>query len=201
MRAPQDRFSVFSPHYDWFMRFFNLYRLDDIRRALAEHAPYGALLDVAGGTGYLAAALRDMAGCVVVVDRSPGMLAVARERKLETVLASATALPFADASFDVVLCADALHHIREAEAALDEMARVLKPGGTALVQEFHIHGVRGMMFYLFERLLIDHSVFVAPNELLEMMARRGIVGCIRKLSGLGYLFEGMKQVNERCDHD
>ena len=53
-------------------------------------------------------------------------------------VAAAQSLPFADATFDVVLCSLALHHVPEdaRAGALTEMRRVLKPGGRALIVEF-----------------------------------------------------------------
>jgi SAM-dependent methyltransferase len=73
-------------------------------------------LDVATGGGHVARRLRD-AGCVVVtVDPAPGMQ--------PDVIARGEDLPFADESFDVVVCRIAAHHFPEIEAAVAEMARV-----------------------------------------------------------------------------
>ena len=191
-KKPKDLFSVFAPKYDPFMKAFRLYRIDELREAFSGVKPGGALLDVAGGTGFLSGALAERFGRVVVADVSPGMLALAKRRNLETVCAPAESLPFADGMFDAVLCADALHHIKRHGRALDEIARVLKPGGRAVIQEFHIRGVRGWLFFLFERLFIDRSVFISPERLERMMAQRRFTGRIRKLPGLGYLYEGNK---------
>jgi len=187
-----DIFAFLAPRYDRFMKVFGLYRARELRETLSQVKPGGALLDVAGGTGFLAEALADRFERVVVADISPGMLSQARQRNLETVCAPAEALPFADGSFDVVLCADALHHIKQQERALNEVARVVKPGGTVVIQEFHIRGLRGWLFFLFERLFIDHSVFIGPERLSLMMEQRQFTGAIRKLSGLGYLYAGSK---------
>jgi SAM-dependent methyltransferase len=73
-------------------------------------------LDVATGGGHVARRLRE-AGCEVVrVDPAPGMRADVR--------ASAEDLPFADGSFDVVVCRIAAHHFADVGAAVREMARV-----------------------------------------------------------------------------
>jgi SAM-dependent methyltransferase len=64
------------------------------------------------------------------------MLSTARQRGLNTVLASATALPFADESFDLVCSFKVLPHVPEIAGALREAARVTRPGGR-LVLEFY----------------------------------------------------------------
>jgi SAM-dependent methyltransferase len=73
-------------------------------------------LDVATGGGHVARRLRE-AGCeVVTVDPAPGMQ--------PDVVGRAENLPFADGSFDVVVCRIAAHHFPDIEVAVDEMARV-----------------------------------------------------------------------------
>jgi len=102
--------------------------LGPLREAL-RGAPGRRLLDVGGGTGNYALALRDEGWDVVVSDRSPGMLARAAAKGLETVEADAQALPFAAASFDALICVSMLHHVDDRPRALAEQQRVLRPGG------------------------------------------------------------------------
>jgi SAM-dependent methyltransferase len=102
--------------------------LEPLREAL-RGAPGRRLLDVGGGTGNYALALRDEDWDVVVSDRSPEMLARAAAKGLETVVADAQALPFADASFDALICVSMLHHVDDRSRALAEQRRVLRPGG------------------------------------------------------------------------
>ncbi len=104
-------------------------------------------LDVAGGTGDLAAGmLRQVgkSGRVVLSDVNPAMLDVGRDRLLdqgfvgnvECVLADAERLPFEDNSFDCVTIGFGLRNVTDKAAALESMHRVLKPGGQLLVLEF-----------------------------------------------------------------
>src|SRR5690606_31718220 len=74
-------------------------------------------------------------GAVVGVDINPGMLRVARIKapEMQWLEASAEELPFEDESFDAVLCQFALMFFTDKVAALEEMARVLKPGGRLAV--------------------------------------------------------------------
>jgi SAM-dependent methyltransferase len=92
------------------------------------------VLDVACGEGYGSALLASRAAHVTGVDVSDAAVAHARaaygERaNLEFVQASCTALPFPDASFDTVASFETLEHIEAQAAFLDQVARVLKPGG------------------------------------------------------------------------
>jgi ubiquinone/menaquinone biosynthesis C-methylase UbiE len=96
----------------------------------------GLGLDVGCGTGALLEALRP-SGTVFGADNSLGMLAVLRRNgRGEAVASSVEMLPFADATFDVVFCVAALHHIAEAEAVrrtIREMVRVARPGGAVVI--------------------------------------------------------------------
>ena len=105
------------------------------------------VLDLAGGTGDIAALLHEHVGdtgSVVLGDINAQMLGVGRDRLtdrglvrgLEYVQLNAEALPFPDASFDLVTIAFGLRNVTEKANALKEMHRVLKVGGRALVLEF-----------------------------------------------------------------
>jgi ubiquinone/menaquinone biosynthesis C-methylase UbiE len=102
---------------------------------LAAPRPGERALDVACGTGIVARTLagRPGAGPVTGLDVNPAMLAVAREAGrglgIEWVEGSAEALPFAERSFDLVLCQAALMFFPDPAAALGEMHRVLGRGG------------------------------------------------------------------------
>jgi ubiquinone/menaquinone biosynthesis C-methylase UbiE len=99
--------------------------------------PGDRVLDVACGTGIVArrAAARLDGGRVVGLDINPAMLEVARSTAaasglvIEWYEGNALALPFADASFDAVLCQQALQFFPDRVAALREMRRVLAPDG------------------------------------------------------------------------
>ena len=105
------------------------------------------VLDLAGGTGDIAALLQPRVGEtgeVVVGDINAAMLGVGRDRLtdrgqvrgLRWVQLNAEALPFPDASFDLVTIAFGLRNVTDKAKALREMHRVLKLGGRALVLEF-----------------------------------------------------------------
>lgn len=95
-----------------------------------------AVLDVACGTGIVARTAAERAGRVVGVDINQAMLTVAARIRpdLEWREGDVAALPFPNDSFDAVLCSFALMFFPDPVAALGEMARVAKPGGTVAVQ-------------------------------------------------------------------
>jgi demethylmenaquinone methyltransferase/2-methoxy-6-polyprenyl-1,4-benzoquinol methylase len=104
-------------------------------------------LDVAGGTGDLAAGLARQVGdrgLVVLSDINSAMLQRGRDRltdrgvlgNVHYIQANAERLPFAEASFDCVTIGFGLRNVTDKPAALTAMRRVLKPGGQLLVLEF-----------------------------------------------------------------
>ncbi len=105
------------------------------------------VLDLAGGTGDIAALLKDRVGEtgeLILGDINGEMLRVGRDRMtdrgnvrgFEYVQCNAEALPFPDASFDLVTIAFGLRNVTDKGAGLREMQRVLKVGGQARVLEF-----------------------------------------------------------------
>jgi demethylmenaquinone methyltransferase/2-methoxy-6-polyprenyl-1,4-benzoquinol methylase len=117
--------------------------------------PGQAALDVAGGTGDLAAGMAGQvggAGLVVLSDINAAMLAIGRDRLLDRgflrnvrcAIANAERLPFADASFDCVTIGFGLRNVTDKPAALASMRRVLKPGGRLLVLEFSQPAARSL---------------------------------------------------------
>jgi demethylmenaquinone methyltransferase/2-methoxy-6-polyprenyl-1,4-benzoquinol methylase len=118
------------------------------RRALvdaAAPAPGARVLDVATGTGMVAAELlARWAGCTVVgIDQSPQMLAGARARfagdgRVELVEGQAERLPFADDSFDALTFTYLLRYVDDPPATLRELARVVRPGGRVASLEFGV---------------------------------------------------------------
>jgi ubiquinone/menaquinone biosynthesis C-methylase UbiE len=126
---------AFAPRYDRAMRLFDRLQFGGGRRWVCSR---GDVLEVAVGTGlnlsFYPADVR-----LTGVDLSPAMLAVARQRAddlgrdVDLREADAQALPFADATFDTLVCTLALCAIPDERAAIAEMRRVLRPGGRLLL--------------------------------------------------------------------
>src|SRR5204862_3531265 len=99
------------------------------------------VLDVATGGGHTALAFTRVAGHVTACDLTEPMLAAARGLVRDRgataafVAGDAVTLPFRDGAFDVVTCRIAPHHFPDVAGAVREVRRVLRPGGSFLVQD------------------------------------------------------------------
>ena len=101
------------------------------------------LLDVGCGIGWLVWQFARGGADITGVDLSDNSLALARKRleydrlKAELVKGNAQDLPFPDGSFDFVTSAGVLHHTPETQGAIDEIHRVLRPGGRAMISLYY----------------------------------------------------------------
>lgn len=145
--STQGRLIRWAGQYD---RLVNLLTLGHARQLrsltvdLAQIVPGEAILDVGCGTGDLTLAAKartGRSGRVAGIDAAPEMIAVARRKaahaqsEIDFRVSAVEALPFPDASFDVVLSSLMMHHLPEAvkRQGLPEIRRVLKPGGRLVI--------------------------------------------------------------------
>src|SRR5258708_11373604 len=149
-----------APHVcDAFVSLFFVGRRRPSFEALIDAAdvkPGQHVLDVGCGTGYFARLLAQAVGndgLVVGVDASPEMIRYAsdrarRARNCQFQLDTAESLSFPSEHFDVVVSSLSMHHVPHdlQLAALSEMWRVLRPGGTLLIAEAHVPRAFGWQF-------------------------------------------------------
>jgi ubiquinone/menaquinone biosynthesis C-methylase UbiE len=120
--------------------------LDDLESSYVAKFGRGKdVLEVGCGTGLVLTRIAAFASTAQGIDLSPGMLEKARARGLSVREGSATALPFADNSFDVTCSFKVLAHIPDIDQALSEMARVTKPGGVILAEFYNPYSFRGLL--------------------------------------------------------
>jgi SAM-dependent methyltransferase len=133
------------------------------------------ILDVAGGTGALGRHLVRSAASCVVLDLVPEMLAKgAAHGRRDTLFVEgdATAMPFADAQFDLIVTRFAVHHLDDPAAAFREMARVGVPGARVVVVDMIDGGERHNEL---ERLRDpSHTSALSASTLLALLAGAGI---------------------------
>jgi SAM-dependent methyltransferase len=116
-------------------------------RALGHLLPPLRVADIGCGEGYLTIEASRWAARVIAVDRSPLVLkkarALATRRRVRNVIwkrGELERLPLADASVDVALLSQALHHAPDPARALSEAARIVVPGGRVLILDLREHG-------------------------------------------------------------
>jgi demethylmenaquinone methyltransferase/2-methoxy-6-polyprenyl-1,4-benzoquinol methylase len=163
--------------FDWLARPYDLVMPKADGSAIAaglERAdrPIERALDVGGGGGRAA---RSVSGPEwTVVDAARGMLGVAGGHGLATVQADAARLPVRDESVDAVVFLDSWHHVGRQRAAVEEAARVLRPGGVLVIREFDPTTIRGRGLVVAERLVGFRSTFATPDRIAEMAESNGL---------------------------
>lgn len=135
--------------------------LDDLELELVErYGRGGDVVEIGCGTGLLLERAVPFSRSAIGVDLSAGMLAKARARGLQVVQGSATRLPLADASCDVVFCFKVLAHVPDVSTALAEMARVVRPGGWVLAELYNARSLR----HLIKRLVAPRAIAPGTHE-------------------------------------
>jgi len=134
-------FDRIADKYDSISGFLSLGIIKRWQRKLVEGLEKpGKVLDLACGTGQVAALVKEKAELVVGLDYSLPMLRVAKTKypHLFWVRGDALKTPFRDGEFDTVLVSLGLRHFENVEGGLKEIRRVLKKGGTARILEVSV---------------------------------------------------------------
>lgn len=174
----------------------------------AEDTPI-RLLDLACGTGELERGLVCLSHRISIVafDNSPQMLSQARSKlkgstQVRFVQGDVTRpLPFAEASFDCVVFANALHYVARPDLLLGEIHRVIKPGGQLIIEDFTVHGY--FLWTWFEKLLrvVDpqHYRTYSLSELWRFVTRTGFTCADGKCFKIDWWWRGMFVTANRPD--
>lgn len=137
------------------------------------------ILDLGCGDGQLSARIAATGAKVTGVDASPQMVAAARARGIPAEEARAESLPYADQSFDAVFSNAVLHWVRDQDAMLEEVHRVLRPGGR-FVAEMGGHGniaaIRVALSAVLARrgLAGDSNYYPTPDEYAARLRQHGL---------------------------
>ncbi len=160
-----DHFKVLAPFYE---KVFPLKFSEDIIKRAGLPVD-GMLLDAGGGTGRVSKALQESVSNVVLLDFSLDMLLQAKDNQKLLLLNSTTeTIPFPEQQFQVRSLIDAFHHVLSQEKTLEELWRVLKPGGKFIIIEpdFNLFVVK--LVALFEKLVLMRSHFRSPEYIAEL---------------------------------
>lgn len=144
------------------------------------------VLDLGCGAGFLANHLATHGHRVTGIDTTMENLTVARlydaTRRVAYHQADACALPFPDASFDVVCAMDLLEHVEDPRALLAEASRVLRPGGHFLFHTFNRNWLANLVIIKGVEWFVKNTpkdlhvlrLFHTPAELATMLDARGL---------------------------
>ncbi|MFN8527711.1 MAG: class I SAM-dependent methyltransferase [Anaerolineae bacterium] len=183
----QGRTIRWAGHYDLVVKLLTFGRETRLRAETIQQAaiqPGAAVLDVGCGTGtltLLARAKTGAAGQVYGIDAAPEMIAAAREKAARQRLSVdfrtglIESLPFADATFDVVLSSLMFHHLPPElkQRGLAEIYRVLRPGGRLLIVD--MLRPASLMQHVTLLTLIHHAATHDVYDLLPLMEQIGFV--------------------------
>lgn len=146
------------------------------------------VLEVGCGTGNISLALAHRGAWVVGLDASGPMLARAQDKArwqglpITWVRGLASLLPFTDESFDGVLCILALDFMTDRETVLQEMVRVLRPGGflsIAMLNRFSLWTLKRVIRAWFKASLWRDVRFITPRELWRLLSSQPELADIR----------------------
>jgi len=165
-----------------------------------------AVLDLGCAGGFMAEALAQRGAQVTGIDPAAEAVDAARAHASATGLrigydvGVGEALPYADASFDAVVCVDVLEHVSDLTRVLAEVARTLRPGGLFLFDTINRNPLARLatitvaedILRLLPRGTHDPSMFIKPAELRAALQRAGLVP--GSFTGLG-----PRGVNRRFD--
>lgn len=140
--------------------------INDLEASLiCQRAAGGRTLELGCGTGLILERIDAVAQVAVGVDLSPGMAAVSAGKGLRAMNASATELPFPDATFDITYSCKVLAHVPDIRAAVAEAARVTKPGGWLLLEFYNAASWKALGYRVKRLLRRGDPVFIRFDDL------------------------------------
>ncbi|WP_428514194.1 bifunctional 2-polyprenyl-6-hydroxyphenol methylase/3-demethylubiquinol 3-O-methyltransferase UbiG [Roseovarius sp.] len=155
------------------------------------------VLDLGCAGGFMAEAMAQRGAQVIGIDPAKEAIATARSHAAQSGLdirydtGVGEALPYDDAAFDAVVCVDVLEHVSDLEQVLQEVARVLKPGGLFLFDTINRNMISRLatitvaedILGLLPKGTHDPAMFIKPGELTDGLQAAGLTP--GKMAGLG----------------
>jgi len=172
---------IMARWYDKNTRNHRLEEMKEYAKEVAKHVQTGdSILEVAPGPGYFAIELAKLGKFKIIgIDISQDFVEIARRNAREARVdiefqqGNVSSIPFRDNNFDCIFCSAAFKNFREPSIALDEMYRVLRPGGTVLIVDMN-------------RNVSDQQI----SESIKKSGEKGIEALFLKLSFKYFLKRG-----------
>ena len=195
--AKFDHFSIIGPIYD---KIFGRGSVENLLK-LSRFASNQFVLDLGGGTGRVAAAIKPLVQSVVVGDSALGMLKAAQLKDVAVLMTASEFLPAPGQSFDRVIMVDAFHHLADQQLTLKEMWRVLSPGGMIVIEEPDISNFWVKWIAVGEKVLLMRSHFLRPEKIAQMAKQFDEASVtIKKAKGVAWIII-TKLLRERGETD
>lgn len=128
-------------------------------------------LEIGCGTGIILNEVSKFASEAWGMDLSTGMLEDARKQGLNVKEGNAAEIPFPDNEFDVVYSFKVLPHVPEIEQAVSEIARVLKPGGKAILEFYNPYSFKGITNRIARAPKKIFTMYHSPNEVKGLVSK------------------------------
>ena len=149
------------------------------------------VIDLGGGRGILSKILPVDVKKLIILDISRKKLKSAKRKKIHVIQGDICSLPIKKDSIDKVLCINVLHHVKDLKAAVEEIRRILKKGGTIFVLDFHRKSLMGRMINLYEKTMFNPGL-IDPQHLQKLFKNKGFKGSTKMISNHQYLYLGKK---------
>jgi len=182
-------FDQIAGSYNRFMEFWHLYREKPILEILSLTGNE-IIADLGGGTGHLAKHLSPLCSKVYVVDESAEMLSKVKAiPNVYPVKQDIRGTEFEDNTFDVITMTDVLHHVPDHNVLMNEISRILKPGGKFLIYEFDHSALRAKILSFFESFVFGKLFYQRRENIEAVISETGFKRM--HLSDKGYYFIGL----------
>ncbi|GAB4167628.1 MAG: hypothetical protein Kow00108_00120 [Calditrichia bacterium] len=127
------------------------------------------VLDAGGGTGRFTHIFKPTSGLIMVLDIEKRMVEKAKDKHLIPIQGAVENMPIQTESIDVVFIIDAFHHFTDHLYTLSECYRILKPGGSLIIEEPDISTFPVKIVAFLEKIVFMRSHFYSPTEIHRMM--------------------------------
>lgn len=134
------------------------------------------IIDIGGGTGYIAKSIINKANSVTIVDYSKEMIMQLKNPLIKSIQSAASSLPIKDGFFDIALLINVLHHIKKTKqnTVISEIYRILKKNGELFIIDlFYPNNFFNRLFNKFEEFATGKTYHIPHYEVVNKLKGAG----------------------------